>query len=132
MKVVFASTPEQEQKIQELIQKIYSKVFPLYFFDEEIKEFERKQVLHTTTRHIEYFGTLKEAYQVIASLQTIIAILELSHLDLKYEGLFEKNVYTLHDYGLTFPFSFRHFCKDKIMKSDVLSIYTKAANEILI
>lgn len=132
VKVVFASTPEQEQKIQELVQIIYSKVFPLYFPDEEIKELERLQVLHTTTRHTEYFGTLREAYQVIASLQTIIAILELPHLEAKYEGLFEKNVYTLQEFGLTFPFSFSQFCKEKIIRDDVLSIYTKAANEILI
>ncbi|MEH7343087.1 YhcU family protein [Bacillus sp. JJ1532] len=132
MKVVYASTHVQELKIKELIQTLYSNVFPLYFPDEEIKEFERMQVLHTTTRHSEYFGTLKEAYQVIASMQTIISILELPQLDEKYEGLFVKNVYTLQEFGLTFPFSFSQFCSSKMIKDDVLSIYTKAANEILI
>ncbi|WNS76704.1 YhcU family protein [Bacillus sp. DTU_2020_1000418_1_SI_GHA_SEK_038] len=132
MKVVFASTYEQELKIKELIQNLYSKVFPLYFPDEEIKEFERMQVLHTTTRHSEYFGTLKEAYQIIASLQTIISILELPQLEDKYEGVFVKNVHTLEQFGLTFPFSFSQFNGSKIIKDEVLSIYSKAANEILI
>ncbi|KAB2337081.1 hypothetical protein F7731_05500 [Cytobacillus depressus] len=132
MKVVFASTPEQVQKIEELVQSLFSNIFPQYFPDEEIKQFERLQVLHTTSRHSENFTTLKEAYQVISSLQTIISILESSNLDERYVSLFEKNVYTLQSFGLCFPFSYSHFCEEKMMKEDMLSIYTKAANELLI
>lgn len=132
MKVVFASTPEQENKIMELVDSIYSKVFPRYFPDEDIKEFERLQVLHTTTRHFEYFGTLKEAYQVIVSLQTIISILESNNLEEKYEFIFDKNVRTLQEYGLFFPFEYSHFCSGRMMRNEMLSVYTKAANELLI
>ena len=58
MKIVFASTPEQEEEIRNLVQKMYSTIFPNYFPDEDIKEFKQLNVLHTSTRHFEYFGTL--------------------------------------------------------------------------
>lgn len=132
MKIVFASTPEQEEEIRKLVQKMYSTIFPNYFPDEDIKEFEQLNVLHTSTRHFEYFGTLKEAYQVIVSLQIITAILETANLEERYEQIFDKNVGILHDFGLTFPFSFSNFFNGKMMKNDMLSMYTKAANELLI
>lgn len=132
MKIVFASTPEQEEEIRKLVQKMYSTIFPNYFPDEDIKEFEQLNVLHTSTRHFEYFGTLKEAYQVIVSLQIITAILETANLEERYERIFDKNVGILHDFGLTFPFSFSNFFNGKMMKNDMLSMYTKAANELLI
>ncbi|QED47076.1 YhcU family protein [Cytobacillus dafuensis] len=132
MKVVFASTPEQEQEIKELVQYVYSNIFPLYFLDEDIKEYERLKILHTTTRHFEYFGTLKEAYQVIGSLQTIIAILKSQNLDARYESMFENNVQILKDFGLSFPFSFSHFFGVRMAKDEIMSLYIKAANQLLI
>jgi hypothetical protein len=94
-------------------------------------EFEQLQVLHTSTRHYEYFGTLKEAFQVITSLQTLISILESSEPQLKYEPIFRKNVRILTDFGLSFPFNFQQFSGEK-NDENVLSIYTKAANELLV
>ncbi|MFC0417485.1 YhcU family protein [Cytobacillus solani] len=132
MKIVFASTPEQEEEIRKLVQRMYSTIFPNYFPDEDIKEFEQLDVLYTSTRHFEYFGTLKEAYQVIVSLQIITAILETEKLEERYEKIFEKNVNILQDFGLSFPFTFSNFFHGKVMKNDMLSMYTKAANELLI
>ncbi|WP_057767687.1 YhcU family protein [Cytobacillus praedii] len=132
MKIVFASTPEQEEEIRNLVQKMYSTIFPNYFPDEDIKEFKQLNVLHTSTRHFEYFGTLKEAYQVIVSLQIITCILETENLGERYEKIFDKNVSILHDFGLSFPFTFSNFYQGKGMKNDMLSMYTKAANELLI
>ncbi|MGG0717130.1 YhcU family protein [Robertmurraya massiliosenegalensis] len=135
MKVVFASTPDQEEMIKELVNTFYQKVFPLYYSDKEIEKFEGLQVLHTSTRHFEYFGTLKEAYQVITSLQTLISILETNTLQLKHKGIFQKNVDILKEYGLFFPFDFDQFIEAKQAKEtkdDVFSVYTKAANELLI
>ncbi|MFE8703145.1 YhcU family protein [Cytobacillus sp. FJAT-54145] len=132
MKVVFASTPDQEEEIKVLVSQFYMTIFPLYFSDKDIKEFERLKVLHTSTRHFEYFGTLKEAYQVITSLQTIISILESSEPQPKYKSLFQKNVRILKDYGLFFPFDFNQFLEAKNIKNDVFSVYTKAANELLV
>lgn len=132
MKVVYASTPEQEEKILELIQHFYTEVFPRYFTDEEIRLFERLNVLHTSDRSFEYFSTLKDAYQVITSLQTLSHILEGSHFDSNYEILFNKNADTLNDFGLSFPFRFENFSDSKNLKAESLSIYTRADNQILI
>lgn len=132
VKVVFASTPDQEEKIQDLIRAFYRDIFPLYYSDHDIKEFERLQVLHTTTRHFEYFGTLKEAYQVITSLQTLISILEKAEPQTKYKMLFQNNAAILKEFGIFFPFEFEQFIEAKNVKNELFSIYSKAANELLI
>ncbi|PLR77559.1 hypothetical protein CU633_10205 [Bacillus sp. V3-13] len=132
MKVVFASTPGQEEKIRELISYFYSSVFPLYFSDEDIKDFERSKILHTTARHFEYFSTLKEACQVIVCLQTLISILELSVQEEKYQALFYKNATILNEFSLYFPLTYGQFFEARSMKNNVFSIYSKAANELLI
>ncbi|HZG72689.1 MAG TPA: YhcU family protein [Chondromyces sp.] len=131
MKVVIASTLEQEDKIRELINTIYQDIFPRYFSDEEIQYFEELKVLHTTTRHFEYFGTLREAFQVIASLQTLISILEVKDVKAcskEYEEIFEKNVAILQSFGLFFPFTLEQFYSSTSAME--FSIYAKAANEL--
>lgn len=132
MKIVFASTPDQEEMIRELVKTFYRDVFPLYYSDKDIKEFENLKVLHTSTRHFEYFGTLKEAYQVISSLQTLISILQSRERQPKYKKIFEINAEILKEFGLFFPFDYEHFLEERSMKDNVFSIYTKAANELLI
>ncbi|MFD2683008.1 YhcU family protein [Bacillus seohaeanensis] len=131
MKVVIASTHEQEEKIQELINYMYFTIFPNYFTDDEIEHFEDLQVLHTATRHFEYFGTLKEAFQVISSLQTIISIIENSSKESAYEEMFYTNVQILQDFGLCFPFSYEQFSEGENSKYN-LSMYAKAANQLLV
>lgn len=132
MKIVFASTPSQEEEINGLVRYIYSIVFPLYFTDDEISEFEDLKVLHTSVQHFEDFSTLKDAFQVMASMQTIISILESAVLHDHYSSLFEKNVSNLQEFGLFFPFDFDQFVEAKNMKNSMFSVYTKAANELLI
>ncbi|WP_442599000.1 YhcU family protein [Neobacillus sp. D3-1R] len=132
MKVVFASTPEQEEKIKELIEQFYTDVFPLYFSDEEIKEFKRLQVLHTSEETFHDLGTLKDAYQVITSLQTLCHILEGNHLNSKYDLLFDKNAETLNEFGLSFPFRFENFAFSKNIKAENLSMYSRPDNEMLV
>ena len=134
MKVVFASTKEQEEKIQELADYMFTFIFPNYYDDDEIANFKKIKVLHTSKRHFEYFSTLKEAYQVITCLQTIISILEykLKHpTDTDYEEIFNHNVSILEDYDVFFPFYYCQF--NSTVKSKLsMSIYKKAANELLI
>lgn len=134
MKVVFASTQEQEEKIQELADYMFTYIFPNYYEDDEIANFKKIKVLYTSKRHFEYFNTLKEAYQVITSLQTIISILEykLTHpADTSYEEIFNHNVAILEEYDVFFPFYYCQF--NAAVKSKLsLSIYKKAANELLI
>ncbi|GAA0327914.1 YhcU family protein [Bacillus carboniphilus] len=134
MKIVYASTKEQEEKIEELVEQIYSEIFPQYFLDEEIKNFEGLNVLHMTKSNTEYVGTLKEAFKVISSLQTIISILEVQNrvdVDEKYQDIFDENVRILQNYGLIFPFTFHHFQTTKTSEND-FSTYVKPANELLI
>ncbi|WP_433748472.1 DUF5365 family protein [Falsibacillus pallidus] len=134
MKVLFASTQEQEEKICELLDTFYSQIFPQYFSDEEIVKFHELKILHTTTRHFEYFGTLKEAFQVISSLQTIISILDVHQkekLNSFYVNLFTTNVNILQEFGLFFPFTLEQFYPNVDIETS-FSIYTKAANEMLV
>jgi len=128
VKIVFASTPSQEQEINELVRYVYSNIFPLYFSDEEISQFEELKVLDTSLD----FNTLKDAFQVMTSIQTVISILESTPLDEQYEVVFNRNVATLEEFGMFFPFDFEQFMEGKSLKSSMLSIYTKADNELII
>jgi hypothetical protein len=132
VKIVFASTPSQEEEICELVRYIYTNIFPRYFTDEDINEFQQLKILHTSEQHFQEMGTLKDAFQVMASIQTLISILESPQLDDQYEELFNKNVATLEEFGLVFPFSYEQFIDAKHMKNTMLSIYTKADNELLV
>ncbi|WP_066316586.1 YhcU family protein [Bacillus sp. FJAT-29814] len=132
MKIVFASTPGQEEEICELVRYIYSNIFPLYFSDDDIDQFQQLEILHTSEQQLQEFGTLRDAFQVMASIQTLISILESPLLDDQYEALFNKNVATLEEFGLVFPFAYAQFVEAKNMKNTILSMYTKADNELLI
>ncbi|WP_428909415.1 DUF5365 family protein [Niallia sp. Krafla_26] len=132
MKVVFASTPEQRTKIMELSKQIYTDVFPNYFTDQQIQEFEKRNILQFTPNQFQELDTLKDAYQVIASLQTLILILQSESVTDQYMETYYKNISILEDYGVQFPFEFEQFVNEKINKSENISIYTKAANEFLI
>jgi len=128
VKIVFASTPSQEEEINELVRYLYSNIFPLYYSDEDICEFEQLKVLRTS----EDFSTLKDAFQVMTCIQTLISILESTQLDEQYEAVFNKNVATLKEFGLFFPFEFEQFVDAKRLKNTMLSMYTKADNELII
>jgi len=129
VKIVFASTPDQEEKINELVKRFYRDIFPMYFSDKDIKKFDQN-VLNNETAQLD--GTLKEAYHVIASLQTLLSILESRILAYDHQALYEKNVETLHEYGFKFPFSFEEFIYAKENKTSFFSTYTQAANQLLI
>jgi len=132
VKIVIASTPGQEKEIVGLVRYVYSSIFPLYFTDNEISQFERLKVLNTSEGKLEEMGTLKNAFQVMTSMQTIISILESSVLDEQYADLFNKNAAILQEFGLFFPFEFDQFAEARSFKNPILSIYRKADNELLI
>ena len=79
--------------------------------------------------NFEQMDTLKDAYQVIASLQTLTLILEGETLDDQYMETYYKNVSILEEYGVQFPFDFHQFVDSK---NDQISIYTKVANDLLV
>ncbi|GER69969.1 hypothetical protein BpJC7_12720 [Weizmannia acidilactici] len=130
MKVVYASTEDQMDKIEELVQHMFTEVFPDYFSDEEIMGFQRDHVL-ALNAPADQIGTLKAGYQIISSLQTIISILETDsrNRDLHYANLFEFNKFTLEQYGLHFPFSYSRFAEKR---TDSFSIFKKAYNRLLV
>ncbi|MCE4051110.1 MULTISPECIES: DUF5365 family protein [Bacillaceae] len=128
MKVAYASTPAQEEQINELIQTFYTSIFPDFFSDDEINKFSRLNVLRLTQEQAYMLSTLKNSYQVIAALQTIISIVENAEESDQYDSLFEKNVEILDEFELFFPFRLDNFTK----KDKSLSIYVEAANEHLI
>lgn len=130
VKIVFASTPGQETKVQELVQYFYSNIFPRFFHDDEIKRFEREKVLQPTS-NFEGFATLRDAYLLITCLQTVISILETVELQDEYKVIFEKNASMLLEMGMHFPFLYHHFHRETI-KVEMLSIYSQPANQYLI
>lgn len=113
MKVVTASTDEQVEKLQELIQYIYSYIFPQFFSEEEIEEYLSLEVLHIPEDPDSELYRLDMAFQAIASLAVIIAILESlpnSYMS-DYRFLFRKNAKILEELGLFFPFTLETFMK---------------------
>ena len=131
VKIVFAATPEQDEKVRELVQHIYASIFPNYFSDSEIKEYERLNVLQASTKY-QSFDTLKDAYIVITCIQTIISILEQYEPKNEYQPLFDKNASLLNEQGFYFPFSFDQFKANWNLNSEMLSIYSNAANDWLV
>lgn len=130
MKIVFASTPGQDEEISKLVCSMYTDIFPRYFADEEIRYYEQLKVLSAAGDR--WYSTLSDAFQVIASLQTVISILKLPVLTDHYSTIFNKNVEKLQNFGLFFPFDFDHFVKASSPQNCVFSVYTKATNEMLI
>ncbi|MBS2968049.1 DUF5365 family protein [Metabacillus sp. KIGAM252] len=133
MKIVTASTDEQEQHIEELIEEMYKEVFPIYFSDETIGQFEKMSVLKPTEETMIYNGTLKEAFEIMSSLQTLIAVLK--HADeqekQEYAGLYDRNREILGRYGYDLPLSISDFLTAGGQRN-LFSRYTRAANKYLI
>lgn len=111
VRIVNATTAEQESFIKELSMELIHDVFPLYFSELDIQRFKKKGVLSLNNHY--YQGTLKEAFQIMACLQMIHIILTKPspHSDLSDQAIFEKNSKMLNDFGIYFPFAFSDFQK---------------------
>lgn len=130
MKVVVASTEEQERHIDELVEEIYTEVFPKFFPDKEIMSLKCQNVLQPQADDQMYNGTLKDAFHIISSLQAVISVL--NHIDSckheeKYQEVFERNSSNLNEYGYFFPFSFSQF-KNAESQEGTFSQFIKPAN----
>ncbi|MFZ3590797.1 DUF5365 family protein [Bacillus sp. DJP31] len=129
MKIVTASTPEQENFIEELVSYMYTEVFPYYFSDEYIKELEALSVL--IPEQGLYNGTLKEAFQLISGMQALIAVIETVRteevLD-NHREIFDKNTSILEEYGYKFPLTIEHFV---ILKENPISQFSKPTSQYL-
>jgi len=132
LKIVYASTPVQEEKIKNLVDYVYTSIFPLYFTDNEIRQFMDLNILNIQQK-TELEGTLKESFQIISCLEILISLIESKKLyNQYYKNLFEKNVDILNNVGLSFPFTTKHFISNQNISNEAGSIYVKAANEWLI
>lgn len=134
MKVVVASTDEQENHIAELVEQLYTEIFPRFFPDDEILELKQLKVLQPQASDQVYNGTLKDAFQIISSLQALIAVLDLINEckdEKEYEEMFERNSQNLNEYGYFFPLSFSQF-KHAESREGKFSQFIKPANHFMI
>jgi len=131
LKVVFASTPEQLEKIDSLIHYFYSNIFPGYFSEQEIKQFKDWDFLSLAQSNRS--ETLKESYQIISSLEIMIELIESGFIREKhYQNMFNTNVQILNKLGISFPFSYEQFLKKRNPWLEEGSTFLKAANEFLV
>jgi hypothetical protein len=137
VKVVYASTPEQEDHIGELVQHLLTNILPYYFTDKEIENLANQLSLHTGAVHdtfSDYNGTLKEAFHIISCLQAIIAVIEtIQEEDLlsKHREIFKRNVTMLREFGFSFPFSIDQFTQ-KSNNENIFSKFMRPSNQYLV
>lgn len=132
LKIVYASTPEQEKKINHLVEYFYSKILPKYFTDKQINEFIKMNFLNINDFDNQS-DTLKEAYQIIACLETICFLIESESLEKeKYQKMFNKNAQILNNLGFSFPFSYENFLETNNVSMEMGGIHVKAANHWLV
>ncbi|WP_100330491.1 DUF5365 family protein [Bacillus xiapuensis] len=133
MRVLMASTVEQEEKIFELIKQLKEEILPRFLTKEERRRMDELGILELTDLHMESFSILRDAFSVIASLQTIISILELEdpdQLPAYYQEMFQRNIDILRSYGIRFPFLLSHFSFKK--RANRSMEYAQPANTFLI
>lgn len=131
MKIEYASTPEQEHHISELVDYIYSSIFPIHFSDDYIMKLCELKVLTPKEEDMYYNSTLSKAFHVISSLQALIAVIETvqcEEIKDNHEEIFEKNVNTLSEYGYSFPLKLEEF---SCVRAEVFSQFSKPTNHIL-
>lgn len=134
VKVVYSSTYEQEQRIEELVSYFFDFIFPKYFPENEISHFKKIGVLKSEA----YAGTLRRAYQIMTSLQVITTILEKNEpysTDLKTEILLSKNIQLLNENGKFFPFFSHHFLQsieeNEQNEENSTVVYEEPSNQFL-
>lgn len=116
LRVIIASTAEQEKRINELIWQLKEEIFPRFFDQKKLQTMYEFGVLELTDSHFKLFGTLQDAFQVISSLQTILSILETddpASLPVHYQKMFERNIAILEEFDINFPFFLSHFTNKK-------------------
>lgn len=110
MKVVTASTPEQQSYAQDLIDDIYNRLFPFYFTKSYIEELKHFGLLELPD--IENLN-LMEIMKLTAAGQTIAAILEAVAQGEKeledYEEAFNRSAAILQECDIDFPFQLKDF-----------------------
>ncbi len=122
LKIVFGSTIEQDKAIVQLLVNLRYSILPLYVSEEELSAYDSMGLLQFNKQRNLYNGTLKEAFQVMTALQTVISIMENekkfeAEEYSNYEDRFKVNSELLNYFGLFFPFNLHSF---KSTKSQLL------------
>ncbi|WP_226034748.1 DUF5365 family protein [Aquibacillus saliphilus] len=115
MKVVIASSPQQQEYVQELLGDLYNNIFPYYFTQDYIKrliDFNLMEIPDIKEL------SLVEIMEVTAAIQTISSILKEmvetnKPLD-DYNYAFNKNAEILSKYQIDFPFQLVDFQDGKL------------------
>ncbi|KGP71190.1 DUF5365 family protein [Pontibacillus yanchengensis] len=130
MKIVTASTPEQQEYVRSTVRYFYNNLFPCFFSSSYINDLHNLEVLQVT--HIEDF-TLKEIMEITAALQTLQSILEClidgAHI-LEYKQAFQNNQRILEKHFIHFPFRCEDF--QKINPTDYNLFMSQPENKWLI
>jgi hypothetical protein len=117
LRIENAATPEMEMYIEDLRDQLIYEIIPRYFSSQELKKIEKLQLLnpeHSLTGS--YNGLMKEALQVISSLQALITVIEnVRYRDIQqyHRNLFKRNVNNLDKYGFSFPLTIDQFSREK-------------------
>ncbi|MRH42470.1 hypothetical protein GH741_07205 [Aquibacillus halophilus] len=111
MKVITASTPEQHEYVQELIEDLYDEIFPCYFTSDYIQELKNFNLMKMPPDVKEL--SLAEIMEVTAAIQTISTILkEKANTEKQlndYKHAFNRNASILSKYQIDFPFQLADF-----------------------
>lgn len=121
VKIVFGSTEEQETTIDQLLVYLRYSILPSYMTEEELASYDSMGLLQFDNQRNLYNGTLKEAFQVMTALQTVISIIENekkfeADAYITYEDKFNYNAELLNYFGLFFPFHLHYFKSTKCTK----------------
>ncbi|MFS0645438.1 DUF5365 family protein [Siminovitchia sp. 179-K 8D1 HS] len=133
MKVVFAATKEQKETINSLIDDFYSSIFPSYFKDDDIYSFFELNIMRIPSFE-DWPNSAEDALNVIAALQVMKSLLEMNNISRQnahLEAIFYKNKQILEKYGVSFPFTYSQYTRQK-QPSHSLSIFKTAYNDFLI
>lgn len=121
VKIVFSSTVEQDEEIDQLIKNLRESVLPSYVSGEEWNQYEKMGLLQFAQHGNLYNGTLREAYQLMTALQTVTDLIHIVStgnfkVEENYFEIFQKNSNKLNYFGLFFPFDLHFFLQDKKRK----------------
>ncbi|OKL35809.1 DUF5365 family protein [Domibacillus mangrovi] len=113
MTMIMSSTVEQEEKIKSLSTYLSHHVFPRYIDSTMADVIKAEKFFQIEDETLAYVESLKDASRVITALNTIISILETTHISSSYEELFSESVDTLRSYQIDFPFPLSFFHERK-------------------
>lgn len=109
MKIITASTPEQQEYVMHMTNHLYQNIFPYFFNKDHMASLHHSGVMNA--QGIEEYS-LQDILEVTAALQTIEAVLEClleGNDELHHAERFEENRRILEKRNWYFPFYYTDF-----------------------